>query len=103
MSIDISAIADHKLTVVLVYDNETAERDLRLLPGIARLQEGKLLLQPFAQVEIFPIPDECYSSISPVSAELGGILGDAEYYVVIPVPPIPNDDDKITLQCITFD
>ena len=105
MSIDITALAGRKLTVVLAYDNGE-ERDLRLLPGIAQVIEGKLVLLPFVEVAQFPVPEECYPAISPVTPELGGMLGDAEFYVMLPVPAVPDDDedeDKITVQCITFD
>lgn len=104
MSIDITALAGRKLTVVLAYD-DGEERDLRLLPGIAQVIEGKLMLLPFVEVAKFPVPEECYPAISPVTPEMGDMLGDAEFYVMLPVPAMPDDEDedKITVQCITFD
>ena len=104
MTVDPAVLNGKKFTAVLVYEDGSAQGDLRLLPGVAHWRDEKLFLCPEVDIEEFLIPAHVYDEIKVVTPDFRDILGNAEYFVLIPVPPIADDDDeRIQLRFIPFD
>ncbi len=100
---DLCYLHQKPFTVVLIYDNGTEERDIRLLAGVSDWHDPQLLLHPINGLEDFVIPVAAHEDIKPVTEELRSILGNAEFYVVLPIVPLPDDDDHITARFIAFE
>ena len=100
---DLSYLQQKSFTVVLVYDDGTAQGDWRLLPGVAEWREGRLYLHSTLDIDDLLIPASAYDEIKPVTPEVRGLLGDAEYFLVMHIAPLPEDAEHITARFIPFE
>ena len=100
---DLSYLHQKPFTVALIYDDGSAQGDIRLLQGMAEWHDARLLLHPAGDLDDFVVPPAVYEEIKPVTAELRALLGEAEYYVVLRVAPLEDDDEHITARFIPFE
>jgi hypothetical protein len=100
---DLTYLQHKPFTVVLVYDDGSAQGDIRLLPGVAEWSEARVLIHPAGEVDDFIIPASVLDDIKPATPELRHLLGEAEYYVVLHIAPLPDDEKTITARFVALE
>ncbi len=100
---DVAYLHKKPFTVVLVYDDGSELGDWRLLPGVADRCESQLYLRPALEMDGLRIPERAYEEIEPVTPDVRDIFGEAEYYLIMHVAPMPEESEKIRAEFIAFE
>lgn len=100
---DLSLLQHRPFTVALVFDDGSEQGDIRLLTGIAEWRDPQLLIHPTNGLEDFIIPPGAFDDIKPVTPDLHPLLGEAEYYVLLRIARLEEDDELIKARVITLE
>lgn len=91
--LDFTLIHDKKFAVILVEDDGTEDGAWTVLTGVAKWRDGHLFVHRGMDVPEFPIPDDTLDRVKPVQPTVRDILGEADYYTMLWVGPVPKDAD----------
>jgi hypothetical protein len=83
-----------RFALLLCGETEQGEDDWVVFPGIARLQDGILIVQRPEGQPPFQIRSEWYNRIKSVGDEIREMLHGAEYVLPLTVGPKPGVDDE---------
>jgi hypothetical protein len=100
---DLTCLQHKPFTVVLVYDDGSAQGDIRLLSGVAEWNGTRVLIHSAGDGGDFIIPAGVQDEIKPVTPEFRPLLEEAEYYVVVHVAPLPDDEETITTRFVVLE
>ena len=100
---DLSYLQQQPFTVALVYEDGSAQGDIRLLPGVAEWRDPQLLIHPADGLDDFIVPPGAYQDIKLVTDELRPLLGEAAYYVVLHIAAVEDDDEHLTARYIELE
>lgn len=95
---DLSHIHDKKMSVIFVEDDGTELGNWTLLTGIAKWRDPHLVVDRGMDFLEFPIPDATLGRVKEVPAEIREFVGDADYYTMLTVGPLPPDADPEKLE-----
>lgn len=88
--IDFTQVHEKKFAVIFVEDDGTEDGKWTILVGVARWREGRLFVFRGLDVPEFPVPDDTLDRVKPVLPEAREILGQADYYTMLFVGPLPE-------------
>jgi len=95
---DLSHIHDKKFSVIFVEEDGSEHGNWSLLTGIAKWQDPHLVVHRGMDFPEFPIPDGTLDRVKEVPPEIRECVGDADYYTMLTVGPLPPDADPGELE-----
>jgi len=88
--IDLSQLAEKRFAIILVDYSEGKDDSWSVVFGRAKVAGTRLSVDR-GTGRNFPIPDDTHDRIKAVTPDVASILGDAEYFTMLTVGPLPGD------------
>ena len=91
--VDVSRLVGVKIALLIMDYSESEEGEGYLVDGFGKVRDGKLFLDRGTDTD-FPVPEDTYSRIKPVTLEQAELVGDAQFLLILTAGPKPDDGEE---------
>jgi len=93
--VDVQSLAGAKIALLIMDYSESEDGEGYVVNGHGKIRDGKLVLDRGTDTD-FPVPEDTYHRIKPVTPQQAQIVGDAEFMLILTAGPKPNDGEEYT-------
>lgn len=93
--IDVQTLAGVKIALLIMDYSESEDGEGFLVDGLGKIRDGKLFLDRGTDTD-FPVPEDSYARIAPVTPEQAEVVGDAKFLLILTAGPKPDDGAEYT-------
>lgn len=93
--VDVQSLDGAKIALLIMDYSESKDGEGYVIDGHGKIRDGKLFLDRGTDTD-FPVPEDTYHRIKPVTPEQAQIVGDAEFLLILTAGPKPDDGEEYT-------
>lgn len=91
--IDVQSLAGVKIALLIMDYSESEEGEGYVVDGHGKIRGGKLFLDRGTDTD-FPIPEDTYDRIKPVTRVQAQVVGDAQFLLILTAGQKPDDGEE---------